>query len=80
MNCDERHRESLLLKERWSLITSGIDKRHFKICDTKLFVKDQLYGEITDSIFVPKHKTNEANSPNNNASMELGDRPPSDSN
>ena len=79
MNHDERHRESLLLKERWSLITSGIDKRHIKIRGTKLFVKDQLHGEITDSVFVPKHQTNEANSPNNNAAMELGDRPPSHS-
>ena len=80
MNHDERHRESLLLTEHWSLITSGIDKRHIKIRGTKLFVKDQLYGEITGSVFVPKHQTNEANSPNNNAAMELGDRPPSHSN
>ena len=80
MNHDERHRKSLLLTERWSLITSGIDKRHIKIRGTKLFVKDQLYGEITDSVFVPKHQTNEANSPNNNAAMKLRDRPPSHSN
>ena len=80
MNHDERLRESLLLKERWSLITSGIDKRHIKIRGTKLFVKDQLHGEITDSVFVPKQQTNEVNSPNNNAAMELGERPPSHSN
>ena len=70
----------MLLKERWSLITSGIDKRHIKICGTKLFVKDQLHGEITDAVFVPKQQTNEANSPNNNAAMELGERLPSHSN
>ena len=28
MNCEERHRESLLLKERWNLMYSGIDKTH----------------------------------------------------
>ena len=48
----------LKLKERLSLITSGIDKRHIKFRGTKLFVKDQLHDEITDSIFVPKHQTN----------------------
>ena len=27
MNCEERHRESLLLKERWNLMCSGIEKK-----------------------------------------------------
>ena len=47
MNHDERHRESLLLKERWSLITSGIDKRHIKIRGTKLFVKDHATSWVS---------------------------------
>lgn len=28
MNCEERHREPILLKEHWSLMNSGIDKKY----------------------------------------------------
>ena len=30
MSRDERHKESILLKERWSLTQSGVDKKHIK--------------------------------------------------
>ena len=80
MNHEERHRESLLLKERWNLMCSGIDKKHIIICGSKLFVKDQLHGEITASGFVPKHKAEVLSPSNDNSAMELVDRPASDSN
>ena len=57
MNHEEKQRESLLLKERWNLICSGIDKKDIKICGTKLYVKSQIHGEIINSAFVPKHDT-----------------------
>ena len=82
MNREERHRESILLKERWSLMNTGTDKKHIKIRGTKLFVKDRLYGEITDSVFVNKNENaTEVLSPsNNNSAMELGDKPAPDPN
>ena len=80
MNREERHRESILLKERWSLMHSGIDKKHIKIRGTKLFLKDRLHGEIINSVFVTKNETEVSSPSNNNSAMELGDRPASDSN
>ena len=89
MNREEKQRESLLLKEHWSLICSGIDKKYIKIRGTKLYVKNQLHGEVMNSVFVLKPVTkvlspsdnvpdNDAvvmTSPNNDLAMELEDRP-----
>ena len=36
---------------------SRVDKKHIKICGTKLFVKDHLHGKITDSDFVTNSET-----------------------
>jgi len=52
MNKEERLREQLLLKERWSLITSGTDRKHIKIRGNKLFVNNKIYGEIINSSFI----------------------------
>ena len=93
MNCEEKQRESLLLKERWSLICSGIVKKYIKIRGTKLYVKNQHHGEVMNSVFVPKPVTkvlspsdnvpnNDAVAltlPNNDLAMELEDRPASNS-
>jgi len=74
MNREEKLRESLLLKERWSLICSGIDKKLIKIRGSKLYVKGQLHGEITNSVFNPRPNTVLPNSAsNNNSEMELDD-------
>ena len=54
MNKEERLCEQLLLRERWKLITSGTDKKQIKIRGTKLFLNNQIYGEIISSNFVPK--------------------------
>ena len=80
MSRDERHKESILLKERWSLTQSGVDKKHIKIRGTKLFIKDRLHGQIINSVFVAKSETDVPNLPNNNSSLQLRANTPSNSN
>lgn len=45
----DHHLDSILIKERWSLIQSGQNK---KIQSTKLYLKGNLYVSIIDSKFV----------------------------
>lgn len=51
MSPTERLVESLLLKERWSLIQRGIDRRTIKIRSNKIFVQQNLHGQVIDSTF-----------------------------
>ena len=44
--------ESLLLKERWSLIQSNVDRKLIKIRNNKIFVKKKLHGQVINSTFV----------------------------
>ena len=50
---DERLKDSILLKERWKLIQSGISRKEIKIRNDRLFVHNKLYGKIFDSVFHP---------------------------
>lgn len=52
MSPEERLRDSILLKERWSLIQSGISRRDIKIRKSHLYVKNKLYGQYKNSVFV----------------------------
>ena len=45
---------SLLLKERRSLITSGVDSRHIKIKQNCLYSQGHLHGKVVDGSFVPE--------------------------
>ena len=67
LNKEERLREQLLLKERWSLICSGIDKKLIKIRGATLYVEGQIYGEVTNSTFIFKSRNEASNSSNNNS-------------
>ena len=71
MSKEEKLREQLLLKERWSLISSGTDKKHIKIRGTKIYVKNQIHGELVDSTFVPKSRSEASNTSNSNSTMEV---------
>ena len=53
MSKEERLIESLLLKERWSLIQSGIECKAIKIRSNKIFVRNKLHGQIINSSLVP---------------------------
>ena len=39
MSCEEKQKEALLLKERWSLLQSGVNKADIKIKSGSIFVK-----------------------------------------
>ena len=42
----QRAREALLMKERWSIIQSGVPRASIKIRQSKIFVNDVLYGSL----------------------------------
>ena len=46
MNPEERAIESLLLKDRWSLITSGMDRKDIHIPKTRIYIKHELVGIV----------------------------------
>ena len=48
----ERKRDSLLLKERWILIQSGCSRHDIKIRESRLYVKNKLYGCVNNSKFM----------------------------
>ena len=48
----ERKVNAILLKERWMLITSGIDRKLIKIRGPNLFLRGTLHGKVLDSAFV----------------------------
>ena len=50
---DERLKDSILLKERWKLIQSGISRKEIKSRNDRLFVHNKHYGKIFDSVFHP---------------------------
>ena len=52
MSPEERLRDSVLLKERWSLIQSGISRSDIKIRKSHLYVKNKPYGQYQNSVFV----------------------------
>ena len=51
MSLDERINESLLLKERWNLIQSGIERKSIKIQGTKIFANKKLVGQLSNFKF-----------------------------
>ena len=51
MSPKERKTESILLRERYILITSGTSKSDIKIRRNALYINNTKYGSATDSIF-----------------------------
>lgn len=51
MSPEEKQIESLLLKERWSLMQSGINKTDIKIKSGSIFVKGKKHGYVSNSVF-----------------------------
>jgi len=49
MNPEERAVESLLLKERSSLITSGMDRKDICISKNRIYIKHELVGVVKGS-------------------------------
>ena len=46
LSLEERKRESALLKERWSLIQSGIECKFIRIHNLSIFVNNKLHGKL----------------------------------
>ena len=52
LSAEERAIEGILLRERWALIQSGVQKNSIKIRNSGLFVDGTLHGSVTGSSFV----------------------------
>ena len=48
---EERAREAVLLKERWSLLQQGYERKMIKIRNNSIFVNNQLFGQFKNSVF-----------------------------
>ena len=48
---EQRHLESILLKERWSLLTRGVDRKCVRIKGHKLYINSKLHGHATPGGF-----------------------------
>lgn len=57
MSKEERLTESILLKVRWELINSGMERNKIKIRGKSLFLDNRLHGSVIDSKYMP-HDTN----------------------
>ena len=53
MSPHEKQKEALLLKQRWSLMQSGINKADIKIKSSSIYVKGKKYGYVLNSEFKP---------------------------
>ena len=51
MTHDQRLKESILLKERWSLIQSGIPRSSIRLRNSSLLVNKKLHGQVVGSVF-----------------------------
>ena len=58
--------ESLLMKERWRLIQTGIDCKSIKIQAANIYVNNKLYGKVCNSSFT---LSSEMSSANNNSTL-----------
>ena len=52
MSPEERSIEAEFLKQRWSLIQSGIDRKFIKIKKASIYVSNKLYGSIKKLKFI----------------------------
>ena len=68
MSPDQRLNESILLKERWSLIQSGVSRSHIRIRGNSIYVLGKLHGRVLNHKFVrdtqgPSNPKSRSNSP-----------------
>ena len=67
MPYEQRVRESVLLKERWYLIQSGVHRSSIKIKDNRLIVDNKLHGSVIENTF--QREADRLNIPNPNLDM-----------
>jgi len=67
MTPDEQQIESILLKERWTLIQKDTEHRAIKIRGNKIFLNNKLHGEVKDSkLFLQISQDQQMDQTNNN--------------
>ena len=49
LTTEERQVEKMLLKERWTLIQLGFDKKRIKLRNKCIFIDNKLYGQYQNS-------------------------------
>ena len=50
-SCSERVQASILMRERWHLIQSGLDRKNIRIRGDSLYVNRKLHGRVSNSKF-----------------------------
>ena len=78
----ERLKYSLLMKERWSLITSGVERRLIKVQNNSIYINNILHGKLdSNNTFVLKGNaasiSNDASSLATQGDQTQGDQIPS---
>jgi len=58
MSKEQQKIESILLKERWNLLQSGVSRTQIRIRDSNIYVNKKLHGKVVDSTFMPSNTTN----------------------
>ena len=53
MTQDQKFTQSILLKQRWELIQSGVNRKDVKISHSNIYVKGSKYGQVIDGTFKP---------------------------
>ncbi len=60
---EDRLIESVLLKKRWELITSGIPRKDIKLGHSSLFVKRSLHGRVVNGSYILQSATSTIRTP-----------------
>ena len=45
--------ESILMKERWKLIQSGVPRNQIKVRNSSIYAYNKMHGRVIDTVFVP---------------------------
>lgn len=60
LSLEDRLTESILLKKRWDLMSSGIPKKDIRLGRSNLYVKNSLHGRVMNGSYVLQHTTSAA--------------------
>ena len=64
MSPDQRLQESVLMRERWSLIQSGTSRNHIRIRGNSMYVRGKLHGWVLDFKLVHEIQDHGSSLPN----------------
>ena len=64
LSLEDRLTETILLKKRWDLMSSGVLKKDIRLGRSNLYVKNSLHGRVVNGSYIPQHTTSAAKPPN----------------